>query len=190
MDNDDLSRFGPKMRALTPKQRGYVMAQLSDPLGNPTQWARDAGYSDHKLAAKVTGHHLAHDDRMIEAIREEARRHADTVGPTLGIGVMMQIARNPEHPHQLRAAEMLLDRVGFGVVTEHKVSVEHTDRTGVAMVERIRQLAAIMGVDERRLLGPNAGGDTAKVIEGTGSRCDPVEVADAASNGADREQGG
>jgi hypothetical protein len=37
---------GPAMRALTDKQRKFVMAALADPEGNPVAWARLAGYRD------------------------------------------------------------------------------------------------------------------------------------------------
>src|SRR5712691_1663658 len=104
---DDLREFGPKMQALTEKQRLYVLAMLSDPLGNPTAWARAAGYSDHLDRARVSGHINSHNDAIMEAAQEEARRHLHTIGPILAVGVMMQIARNKDHKDQLRAAEML-----------------------------------------------------------------------------------
>lgn len=166
---DGVEGFGPKMRALSEKQRAYVLAMLSDPLGNPTKWARAAGYSDVKGGAKVRGHHCAHDDRVMEAAQEEAARHLHTVGPVLGIGVMFQIARTNGHKHQLKAAEALANRAGFHEKTEHLVNVNHRDQTGAAMVERIKTLAAMLGVDAEKLLGANAAEAPAalpKVIEG------------------------
>ncbi|MCC7047191.1 MAG: hypothetical protein IT562_10800 [Alphaproteobacteria bacterium] len=164
----DLEGFGPKMSALTEKQRRYVLAMLSDPLGNPTRWARAAGYSDVKEGAKVRGHFLAHDERISEAAQEEAARHLTTIGPVLGIGVMFQIARTKGHRDQLRAAEALANRAGFHEKTEHLVHVHKTDRTGAAMVDRIKQLADALGVDAEKLLGANSPEVAAlpKVIEG------------------------
>ena len=162
MDGDRIQEFGPKMAALTDKQRRYVLAMLSDPLGNPSVWARAAGYSDHLQAAKVRGHYLSHDDRIMEAAQEEARRHLDTIGPVLGIGVMMQIARTKGHKRQLDAAMALTDRVGFHAKSEHKVV--HEDRTGAALEERLRRAAALLGIDPAQLLGVNAA--PAKQIEG------------------------
>lgn len=148
-----IEQFGPKMSALTDLQRRYVLAMLSDPLGNPTLWARAAGYSDKSQAAKVKGHYLSHDDRVMEAAQEEARRHLDTVGPVLGIGVMIQIARTKGHKRQLEAAAMLADRVkGFATKTEHNVNVSH--KLDDAQIEDFaRRLAAENGIDVRRLLG-------------------------------------
>lgn len=164
---DDLESFGPAMRALTEKQRRYVLAMLANPFGNPTRWARDAGYSDVKEGAKVRAHFLAHNPAIERAVNEVARQWLTTRGPILGIAVMMRTAANPDHPKQLRAAEMLANRAGFHETTEHTVNVNHSDRTGVAMAERIRALAGVLGVDADRLLGLNAPvTEPVKLIEG------------------------
>lgn len=154
-------QWGPAMGALAPLQRRYVLAMLSDPLGTPTGWARAAGYSETKLdgvtknrGATVVANHLSRMPEIMEAAREEARRHLDTVGPILGIGVMMQIARNNEHKRQLDAAIALADRTGgFGVKTEHKVTVEHVDDGRMlAIAEKIAQE---LGVERMKLIGGN-----------------------------------
>lgn len=164
-DGNGIEGYGPKMGALTEKQRRYVLAMLSDPLGNPTAWARAAGYSDVKEGAKVRGHHLAHDDRITEAAQEEAQRHLLTVGPVLAVGVMMRIARTKGHKDQLRAAEALANRAGLHEVSEQRVNVTKTDRTGAAMIARIRELARGLGLDEAQLLGANAAPALPLVIE-------------------------
>lgn len=156
MEGTEIQPFGPKMLALTEKQRRYVLAMLSDPLGNPTVWSRAAGYSDHKERCKVQGHYLSHDERIKEAAREEARRHLDTIGPVLGIGVMMQIARTKGHKKQLEAAIALANRAGFHEKTEHKVTVEHID--DARMLEFAERLAAELGVDRAKLVGGNVAG--------------------------------
>ena len=157
--------FGPCMQALSLKQRQYVLAMLSDPLGNPTLWARAAGYSDHMGRCRVTGHFNAHSDAIEAAAREEAARHLNTVGPVLAIGVMLKIARDSGHKRQLDAAAMLADRSGFHMKTEHKVTVEHVadDR----MLEIARRMAKELGVEEMRLVGGNSLAlEGAEVIEG------------------------
>lgn len=161
---NDPTRYGPKMAALTEKQRGYVLAMLASPFGNPTQWARTAGYSDVKDGAKVRAHHLAHDPRIAEAADEVARQHLGTMGPILGLAVAMRIAKNPKHPKQLRAAEMLLNRVGLHERTEHLVTVEH-GMNAEGVVARIKAAAAALGVDPATLLGGNTP-EPLKVIEG------------------------
>lgn len=161
---NDTTRFGPKMAALTEKQRGYVLAMLASPFGNPTQWARTAGYSDVKEGAKVRAHGLAHDPRIAEAADEVARQHLGTMGPVLGLAVAIRIAKNPKHPKQLRAAEMLLNRVGLHEKTEHLVTVDHSVNAA-GMVERIKAAAALLGVDAAALLGGNTP-EPLKLIEG------------------------
>lgn len=170
--SDDIYEYGPAMRQLTAKQRLYVFAMLTEPFGNPTQWARTAGYSDSSSAAKVAGFHLAHNPKITSAVNEVAQRHLTTLGPVLGLAVMMKVARDPGHPKQLRAAEMLANRSGFHEKTEHTVSVHHSDHTGVAMVDRIRNLAAALGIDAAKLLGVN---DAPRVIEGTMVDVSPAE---------------
>src|SRR5262249_4531612 len=166
MEGIEIERFGPKMSALKDRERRYVLAMLSDPLGNPTVWARAAGYSDHKHRCKVYGHYLCRDERIKEAAQEEARRHLDTIGPILGIGVMMQIARTKGHKSQLAAAQALADRAGFHAKSEHNVNVVQTDLTGSAMMKRIEDLARSLGVDAGKLLGTNAVEPPVKLIEG------------------------
>lgn len=158
--SEDAEDFGPAMLALTEQQRKFVLAMLSDPLGNASKWARAAGYSDRKGAERVRGHRNMRSDAVLRAIQEEAVRHLNTFGPALAVGVMMKIARNPRSKHQLRAAEAIANRVGLHEKTEHRVTVEHVDdRRMLALAER---LAAEIGVDPARLIGPN----TTAAIEG------------------------
>jgi hypothetical protein len=144
--------FGPAMRALTPRQRRYVLAMAADPLGTPTGWCRAAGYSDSSLACKVRGHALSHSVKVARAVSEVATQLLTTYGPMLGIGVVMRIARNDRHPRQLAAATALLDRTGFGVQTEHRVVVDDVRRDPEAMVQRIREIAGRLGIDAEQLL--------------------------------------
>lgn len=157
--------LGPAMAALTEKQRAYVYAQLSDPFGNPTRWARAAGYSDHMERAKVTGHLLSHNPKIEAAVQELARSYGNTLGPLLGLSVVMRIAKDKSHPKHFAAGVALMDRFGLPAMTEQRVSVQHTDQTGAAMVERIRDLAQALGIDPAVLLGSNAPADV-KLIEG------------------------
>lgn len=163
MDDIDLANLGPAMRALTPMRRKFVMAMASNPFGNPTEWARQAGYSDVANGAKVQAHHIMHDPRLENAVMEVAKGTLGLMGPLIAVQGLLRIAQDKAHPKNLRALETLANRVGLHESTEHTVKVEHTDRTGEAMVERIKALAERLGADPARLLGSNAAGD---VIEG------------------------
>ncbi len=105
---------------------------------------------------RVRGHHLSHDPAIEAAALEYAAGRMRTVGPALAIEVMFRAAANPKHPKQLRAAEMIANRVGLHETTEHVVNVNHSDRTGAALLERIRTVAATLGMDTGALLGVNA----------------------------------
>ena len=156
------------MARLTEKQRNYIKAQASAPFANPTQWAKMAGYSDKSQAAKVTAFRMKHDPRIEAAALEYAGHLMHRDGPLLAVSVMMEIARNKNHPKQLAAAEAIADRIGLHRLSEHHVMVEHRDLTGTEMIARIRELAVKLGLDEAQLLGANLSRETKpepKVIE-------------------------
>lgn len=143
------------MQALTPMQRGYVLAMLSNPFGSARQWALAAGYSDVKDGAKVRAFELQHNPKIEAAANEVARRAMGGRGAILGVAVTMRIAADPKHPKQLRAAEMLMNRVGLHEKTEHVVNVAHTLNSD-DLVGRIEKAAKALGVDPKVLLGENA----------------------------------
>jgi hypothetical protein len=143
---------GQCMQALTPLQRRYVRALVSDPFSNPTAWCRVAGYSDSAKACKVRAHKLSHSPKIALAVTEVARQHLDGRGPLLGISVLMRIVRDDGHPQQLRAAEALLDRCGFAAQTTHTVVADDVRRDPAAMIARIREIAGRLGIDAEQLL--------------------------------------
>jgi phage terminase small subunit len=161
MDPSNPDDFGPLMAALTEKQRRFVMAMASDPFGSATKWAKSAGYSNKSEGAKVTAHYLMHDPRIAPAAREFAGDLMNVQGPVVAVAVMMKIAMNQNHPQQLKAAEMIANRVGLHETQE--IHVHKTDNTGAALLERIKVAAAALGVDPAQFLGANT---EPKLIEG------------------------
>lgn len=103
------------MAALSEKQRKFVMAMVEIPGISQAAAARAAGYSDVSEAAKVRGHHLAHNETVLAAIHEVAssRLRAHSL---LAADVVIEIASNTDldPKERLKAAGMLLDRTGFG----------------------------------------------------------------------------
>jgi hypothetical protein len=158
---DHLDGYGPAMRALTPLQRQFVRQYVADP-SRGTAAARRAGYSDHLGADRVTAHHLLRHDKVRRAITEEVANGFQAYTP-IGLRVLLEVAENPDHPRRLDAAEKLLNRGGFHAMSEQRIKVEHSDMTGEAMIERIKQLAVTLGVDPAKLLG----GNDPKLIEAT-----------------------
>ena len=147
--------LGPAMRALRPRQRRFVVALLH--LGGigarqNAEAAREAGYTGDRLTITRTAHRLAHDPMVLAAIEEEGRKrlHAGIITAT---SALVEIASDPLHKDRLKAAGMVLDRVGMHATTEHRVLTAHVGGGDKAMIGRIRDLAAQLGVDPVKLLG-------------------------------------
>ena len=155
--------WGPAMAALTDKQRMYVLAMASDPFGNPTQWAKAAGYSDVKEGAKVRGHELSHHPGVDAAIKEYSRQALGTLGPMMATAGLLRIAEKPDHPDHFKALLAIANRVGMNETTEHHVMVQHMDLRGDALLEKIRGLALKHGLDASKLIGINVSRETIDV---------------------------
>lgn len=146
--------FGPAMRALTEKQRQFVLAMAASPFGTAADWAREAGYSDSGEACKVRGSELTHNPKVQAAVAEHGRSYLNAVGPIVAVTGMLKIAQDPKHKQHLQAIEMIANRVGLHEKVESHVTVEHKDMTGEALAARIKQLGAKYGLDTSKLLGP------------------------------------
>lgn len=167
----DEGNFGPAMARLTAKQRAFVIVNVESPWISASAAARKAGYgggfggskewSKKYAVHRQCAYQLIHDEKIIAAIQEECSRRFRSSGAIIGLQVMSKIALTDGHKDQLRAANMLASRAGFHSVQEHRVT--HTDQTGEEMVEKIRRLAMVLGVDPARLLGGNV--EPVKVIE-------------------------
>lgn len=143
--------FGPKMAALTERQRNYVIALLMAGDDNHTRAAAAAGYSQgSEIGLRVTAHRLAHDPKIIEAMKEEGDRRMNAAS-VMAISELCKIARNEMHKDQIKAISMILNRTGFHERTEHKVTVEH--KSEPEQIERLKQFARILGLDAKQLLG-------------------------------------
>ena len=131
------------------------MAMLDLGSVDHTRCAAAAGYSagpEGSSALRVTAHRLAHDEKIQAAIQEEARRRMKA-GSIMAASVLLNIAGNPAHKDQLKAATQLLDRSGLHALSEHKVTVENTPADEKAMVARITELAKKLDIDPKKLLG-------------------------------------
>src|SRR5580704_14470050 len=105
--------YGPKMAALTGKQRAYVMAMLTNPWGKPTDWARTAGYEDTGTGAiRVRSHALEHNPKIMAAAREYAVRYLNEDGVQKAISVLVLELGSPDAKIRVQAANSILDRGG------------------------------------------------------------------------------
>jgi hypothetical protein len=147
------TEYGPCMMALSERERKFVLAMASDPEGNATEWARMAGYGDNGGGGiRVTAHDLIHRERVQAAALEFSKGLMTTVGPLLATNVMLRKAAG-NGKEALRAAEMIANRVGLHEVQE--LTVTRKDETLEAKIGQIRQLAELLGIAPRELLGAN-----------------------------------
>lgn len=160
----ETDRFGPAMLALPERPRKFVLALLDQPKPNYAAAARKAGYSDSSEGAKVRGHNLAHDARVIAALHEEAGKRFRLLG-WLGVKGLAEIAADAKHPDTYKARKDLADRFGFAHVQKHEVIHEEKKATPAQKLAEVRELCEFLGVpfDPARFLGAN----TIKQIEGT-----------------------
>jgi len=184
-EDEDL---GPAMRALNEKQRAFVDAYCSFPCASQAKLAEMAGYGNSTIAGlRVRGHRLLQMPSVLLAINEELAKRFKGKGAAISQMVLFKIALNDKHPKQLNAALALADRGGFPQQTEQRVIVEKTDRTGEAMIVRIKALAKMLGIDAQKLLGR---GDEvlharaiieaeAEVVEADDGRANPGATGDS-----------
>lgn len=167
---DEVADYGPKMRALTERQRQFVMVRAQNPHLAHWKMAELAGYAGGENICKVVASNLFERKDIVEALYEHAgqRMRANAM---LAAGVLIEIASDKEAGNgmRLRAATALLDRVGLGVQTQQSIHVEHTDRTGAELMDRIKELAAKHGLDPEKLLGGQVSRETSPPLLGGGS---------------------
>jgi phage terminase small subunit len=172
----DLTDLGPAMLALNERRRRFVLALVMQDIPNYTDAAEEAGFGgrgkNRRNVLKQIGSRLVHEESVLEAIREVAGKHLRGSGLLMAAKSLERMVNDPKHKNHARAVEAMLDRTGLGV--EQKISVDHThtDLTGAAMIERIRELALKHGMDPAKLLGGNAPVPQQKVIEGCLSEID------------------
>lgn len=149
------AKLGPAMLNLNERQRAFVIAMVEMGGINISRAALAAGYGNGNAAsAAVLGHRLAHDERILTAIHEEAHRRLRS-GAIMAVQTLLEIAndQSAKHGDRLKAVEMMLNRSGLHAVTEHNVKVERYDVTDESMIKKIKLLAEKQGLDPVKLLG-------------------------------------
>lgn len=151
--------FGPAMRKLsTELQRKYVLIRVMQGKSNFAKAAELAGYSAvSEGSLRVTAHRLEHDPKIQAAIHEESLRQArHNLGSALvrASERVIDVMENPQNKaaDTLKAASIIMDRMGLHQVTEHRSTVEHIGDSPET-IERVRRLAATLGLDPEKLLG-------------------------------------
>ena len=148
-DDNDQSRalvpepeFGPAMRSLNPRwQKAVVALFLTE--GNRAAALRMAGYKGKPQSIYVMASKIFADDRVRQAIREEAAKQIDIAEPEV-LSTVLSIMRNADKRDidRLRAAEMLWSRSN-PVLTKHKIEVTHTLTNEERDIQHYRALKRI-----------------------------------------------
>lgn len=156
-DENTEEDFGPKMAALTPRQRDWVWKLVE--LGNAVDAARAVGYGANSpttekrdTAARVAAFSLARNPKVQAAIREEAGNKLYT-GALIGANRVMEIAADATNKDAFKAAKLLLEHSGFQIIAQQDIRVTHDNSDNKALVARIVEMAGRMGLDPKKLLG-------------------------------------
>jgi phage terminase small subunit len=145
--------LGPAMQALSEMQRKFVVAFVRTGGRNAALAARAAGYSDRGQAAKVSGHKLAHNPKVIAALREYGERQLDG-SVYVAITGLVDVASDPKHRDRFKACADILDRTGFARMTRHEVVSVNDERSTAELMAIVAQYASQTGRDPKALLGP------------------------------------
>jgi phage terminase small subunit len=171
-------KLGPAMQALTPPQQRFVIAMVQTGGRCNARAAAMAGYGGTEEARWNAGYRLAHNAKVIAAIREEAERTLRSA-PILATAVLFDIANDPAHKDRFKAAVELFNRAGMIVQTEHKVIVEDDRRTRHEIEEAIILLAKRNGLDPTKLLGsPAKAAVTPDVVDADYEEVDEDDISD------------
>lgn len=142
---DNRESDGVAMRGLTARNRKFVLAMIQQGV-NPKACSVAAAIAGYTPAY---GYDLMRDDRIIRALREEATKRLAGAA-LMGVSVMLQIAQDPTHKDQYRAAKDLAALNGF--TAEQRIVVEHIDQDSKDMIQKIRTMAETLGVDPKLLI--------------------------------------
>lgn len=147
-----VEQWGPAMRALkTDGQRRFVMALLEIGSNNHTRAALIAGYEGNTDTLKVTAYRLFHDPGVQQAMHEVAHSRLNA-GKIMAVSTLLNIAENAkEDKDKLKAIGMVLNRTGLHEKTEHHVTTQDVSKTDAALVQRAKDLAKGLGLDDATL---------------------------------------
>lgn len=155
----DLGELGPAMQALpTDRMRAFVVRMVENG-GRANRYVTaylEAGYTvsnPNGRGTQVNAWRLAHDSRIVEAIREESHKRLGAAGLAAASYLVSLLDDDSVKPGlKLKAAAMIMNRIGLHETSEHKVTVEKK-LSETEKVERAIALASKLGLDPKELLG-------------------------------------
>ncbi len=135
---------------LTERQSAFVVAyaESGGGTGAAATAAQAAGYAKtSRAAARVRGHELLRNPKVLEALRDELTRRLNAAA-TLGVAVLAELAADKNTPAatRLSAAKDLIDR-GHGPI-ESRWKVDHTVRS----IEDVISELDVADADDERVI--------------------------------------
>lgn len=148
--------YGPRMLALTEKQRRFVLAMLSNPGGSNAAWAREAGYEADDAGLRRQGWENRHKEEVLAALKEMSDRMVrSNVG--VALAAMDAILADPFHKNHFDAVKFHLAYSGIAPETVsrvvHELDLKSKDRS--ELLDEIRVITeklSAKGLDIPRLL--------------------------------------
>lgn len=139
------------MQALSEIQRAFIFDMIET--GGMAPYASYMRcYPGSKVhSAKSNVYRLMHNESIIAAMRVMADRRMRS-NALMAMSVIEQIAMNPDHKDQMKAAEKLLGFNGFLVETRHTVNVQES-RSTESLLEEVQRLGKVLGIDQLKLMG-------------------------------------
>ena len=147
------AKLGPKMLALSEKQRNFIIALfvVRQGHGAAVRAARASGWGTPSSSAQslaTISSRLMHNDAIIEGMREYGEQFLKAAGPA-ALRALEKLILTPGHKGHERAVDAVVSRL-YPVETTHKVTVEHQASSSMKataeVFERIMLLAARAGV--------------------------------------------
>jgi predicted dinucleotide-utilizing enzyme len=125
---DGPAKLGPKMQALTEKQRNFVIALFAVRQGHgaAVRAARAAGWGTPSSSAQsmaTISSRLMHNDAIIEGMREYGEQFLKAAGPA-ALRALEKMILTPSHKGHERSVAAVVDRL-YAVETRHLVDVHH-----------------------------------------------------------------
>jgi hypothetical protein len=156
------AKDGPKMLALpSDRHRAFVRAmyQIRPGHGAAVKAAKMAAFGTPESSPQsmaTIASRLMHDERVLEAFREEDEKHIRASAPR-AITALSRMIENPKHKDHARGIGMVLDRV-HPAETIHSVKLNHdvtpAFQDTVQVLARMAALAAKYGVPLPALPAP------------------------------------
>ncbi len=129
--------LGPAMLAINARQRMFVILLWENQPISATEAYVQAYDNKNRVSSQVSASKLLQDPRIKKAIIEYGRAYAATFAPELH-GILMGLARNPQHKDQAKVGLAMFKHAGFVEIIENNMNLNITV-TRQEKIEAIRQ---------------------------------------------------